>query len=328
MPPFFRVLPLASPWCLPSQGGPALTPPPRSQPGSRARVCAASARGGACHSVSGGFPGESAGIGYPFRSGSQSERFQRVRGTTRAPTGSSWHGTGARMTASTTWLGCGGERAWELRVGRRRCVVCGRQSSVTAGTIFHKSRTPLTVLFAAAWLLTSQKNRVSARVFRRVFGIGSYQTAWAMLHHYRTAMVRPGAKPRSAISGRPGTERAKRHDRKPSDPAAVPRNTGPQPSGPTLVIGSQGRGALSSPVPHPPFNPYVPFSRIRLTGGLLDMVTLPLGIGWFRASGTGPGRGTRLTSTGLLDRHAGCDPASSRASGRAATTRTCRSRRT
>jgi hypothetical protein len=46
-----------------------------------------------------------------------------------------------------------------------------------------------------------------------------------------------------------------------------------------LAIGSQGRGAIAGPVPHPPFNPYVPFSAIRLTDGLLDMVTLPLGNG-------------------------------------------------
>jgi hypothetical protein len=46
-----------------------------------------------------------------------------------------------------------------------------------------------------------------------------------------------------------------------------------------VAIGSQGRGAASGPVPHPPFNPYVRFSRIRLTDGLLDMVTLPSGSG-------------------------------------------------
>jgi hypothetical protein len=48
-----------------------------------------------------------------------------------------------------------------------------------------------------------------------------------------------------------------------------------------IVIGSQGRGVrLADPVPHPPFNPYVRFSRIRLTDGLLDMVTPPSGNGW------------------------------------------------
>jgi transposase-like protein len=64
--------------------------------------------------------------------------------------------------------------------------------SATAGTIFHGTRTPLTVWFAAAWLMTSQKQGISALGLKRALGIGSEQTAWAMLHRYRTAMVRPG----------------------------------------------------------------------------------------------------------------------------------------
>ena len=70
--------------------------------------------------------------------------------------------------------------------------VCGRQTSVTAGTIFHRTRTPLRLWFAAAWLMTSQKHGVSALGVQRTLGLGSYQTAWAMLHRYREAMVRPG----------------------------------------------------------------------------------------------------------------------------------------
>ena len=76
--------------------------------------------------------------------------------------------------------------------GRRECADCGRQTSVTAGTIFHHARTPLTMWFAAAWLMTSQKHGVSALGLQRALGLGSYQTAWAMRHRYRTAMVRPG----------------------------------------------------------------------------------------------------------------------------------------
>jgi transposase-like protein len=45
--------------------------------------------------------------------------------------------------------------------------------------------------FAAAWHLTTQKNGISALGLKRVLGLGSYQTVWAMLHRYRTAMVRP-----------------------------------------------------------------------------------------------------------------------------------------
>ena len=61
-----------------------------------------------------------------------------------------------------------------------------------AGTIFHRTRTPLRLWFAAAWEMTSQKHGVSALGIQRSLGLGSYQTAWAMLHRYRTAMVRPG----------------------------------------------------------------------------------------------------------------------------------------
>jgi transposase-like protein len=63
---------------------------------------------------------------------------------------------------------------------------------VTAGTIFHGTRTPLTLWFAAAWHMTSQKNGISALGLKRVLDLGSMQTAWAMLHRFRTAMVRPG----------------------------------------------------------------------------------------------------------------------------------------
>jgi transposase-like protein len=87
---------------------------------------------------------------------------------------------------------CACGRGWQLASGRRECAGCGRQSSVTAGTIFHRTRTPLTMWFAAAWQLTSQKHGTSALGLQRVLGLGSYQTAWAMLHRYRSAMVRPG----------------------------------------------------------------------------------------------------------------------------------------
>jgi len=69
---------------------------------------------------------------------------------------------------------------------------------VTAGTIFHRTRTPLPTWFAAAWLMTSQKQGVSALGLQRALGFGSYQTAWAMLHRFRAAMVRPG---RDRLSG-------------------------------------------------------------------------------------------------------------------------------
>jgi transposase-like protein len=72
------------------------------------------------------------------------------------------------------------------------CSQCRHQTSVTAGTVFQDSRVALMVWFRAIWQVTSQKNGVSALGLQRVLGLGSYRTAWAMLHKLRRAMVRPG----------------------------------------------------------------------------------------------------------------------------------------
>jgi transposase-like protein len=42
------------------------------------------------------------------------------------------------------------------------------------------------------WYSTSQKNGMSAQGLQRVLGLGSYETAWALLHKLRRAMIRPG----------------------------------------------------------------------------------------------------------------------------------------
>lgn len=85
-----------------------------------------------------------------------------------------------------------GQAGSRLRDGRFWCEPCRRRVSATAGTLFHRTRTPLTVWFAAAWYMTASKNGVAALTLYRLLGFGSYQTAWAMLHRLRTAMVRPG----------------------------------------------------------------------------------------------------------------------------------------
>jgi transposase-like protein len=86
---------------------------------------------------------------------------------------------------------CDCRDAWPIAGGRWMCHRCGRKTSVTAGTIFHRSRLPLTSWFAAMWFVCAQKNGVSALGLQRVLGFGSYQTAWAWLHKLRRAMVRP-----------------------------------------------------------------------------------------------------------------------------------------
>jgi transposase-like protein len=89
--------------------------------------------------------------------------------------------------------------AYRSSRGRLMCAACGRQSTVTAGTLFDKTRTPLRTWLAAAWYLTNQKHGVSALGLQRVLGLGSYQTSWTMLHRFRRAMVRAG---RERLSGK------------------------------------------------------------------------------------------------------------------------------
>ena len=80
-----------------------------------------------------------------------------------------------------------------------QCAGCGWRTSVTAGTIFDRTRTPLTVWFTACWLFATAKDGISALSLQRSLEIGSYQTAWAMLGRLRSVLVRPG---RDRLAGR------------------------------------------------------------------------------------------------------------------------------
>ena len=88
---------------------------------------------------------------------------------------------------------CGAGKAWPFRSTRLVCAACGHQTSVTAGTIFQDTRTPLVEWFRAIWWVTSQKNGASALGLQRVLGLGSYKTAWTWLHKLRRAMIPPDA---------------------------------------------------------------------------------------------------------------------------------------
>lgn len=77
---------------------------------------------------------------------------------------------------------------WNMTRDLLVCPLCHHQASVTAGTIFDKTRTPLKVWFEAAWHLTTAKNGMSAKTLERTIGT-SYKVAWMMLHRFRVAMV-------------------------------------------------------------------------------------------------------------------------------------------
>ena len=87
---------------------------------------------------------------------------------------------------------CGQQDCWPISRGLWLCSACRMQVSVLAGSVFQGTHLPLTVWFRAMWNITSQKNGMSALGLQRALGLGSYKTAWLILHKLRQAMVRPG----------------------------------------------------------------------------------------------------------------------------------------
>ena len=93
---------------------------------------------------------------------------------------------------------CSSADAWLTKRGLMHCRNCDRQVSITAGTIFHGTRSSLRLWLQAMWWVTAQKTGASALGLQRILGLGSYETAWTWLHKLRRAMVRPG---RDQLSG-------------------------------------------------------------------------------------------------------------------------------
>jgi hypothetical protein len=91
---------------------------------------------------------------------------------------------------------CGGRRAWVLeRRNLWECGDCGQQTSVTAGTVMHGTRTPLRVWFWAAYLVATHHPGISAKQLQRQLGLSRYETAWLILQKLRRAMVAPEREP-------------------------------------------------------------------------------------------------------------------------------------
>ena len=91
---------------------------------------------------------------------------------------------------------CGYRRAYELVNQRRwQCAGCRHQVSLTAGTVLHGTKIPLTHWFWAAYLMTTDKRGVSALLVQRQLGLSCYETAWMMLHKLRRAMVNVAREP-------------------------------------------------------------------------------------------------------------------------------------
>lgn len=88
---------------------------------------------------------------------------------------------------------CQGKEYYSLPKRRLfQCKGCSRQTSVTAGTVMHRSKMPLPTWFWAAYLVTTHTPGMSAVQFSRQAGISNYETAFMLLHKLRAAMVKEG----------------------------------------------------------------------------------------------------------------------------------------
>jgi len=69
-----------------------------------------------------------------------------------------------------------------------QCQRCRYQASMTAGTLFHKTRVPLRIWFLAIFFVARHKQGISALQLQRDTGLGSYETAWTLLHKVRSSL--------------------------------------------------------------------------------------------------------------------------------------------
>ena len=83
--------------------------------------------------------------------------------------------------------------------GLYQCNRCKRQTSPTAGTIFHATKLPLTLWFAAIHLIVTAKNGISSVELGRRLGV-KQPTAWAVQHKIMAVMARREGE--TALTGR------------------------------------------------------------------------------------------------------------------------------
>lgn len=80
---------------------------------------------------------------------------------------------------------------WQNKRSVLVCKKCRNETSVTSGTIFHRSQIPITVLFRLIWFVVIQKTGVSALGIQKVLGLSRYETVWKWLHKIRKVMILP-----------------------------------------------------------------------------------------------------------------------------------------
>lgn len=75
------------------------------------------------------------------------------------------------------------------RTGLHKCNDCGEQFTVTVNSVMEQSHLPIRTWLMAFAILCSSKKGVSALQLQRQLGLGSYRSAWHMVHRIRNAMM-------------------------------------------------------------------------------------------------------------------------------------------
>src|SRR5258708_4287432 len=79
----------------------------------------------------------------------------------------------------------------KIREGLLQCAECRKQFTVTFGTIFEDSHIPLRFWLVTWYLMCASKKGVAATQVQRMFGLGSYKSAWTMMHRIRKVLAHP-----------------------------------------------------------------------------------------------------------------------------------------
>ena len=91
---------------------------------------------------------------------------------------------------------CRSTKVWTIRNGKWfECADCSHQTSLTSGTLLHRTRKPLKMWFRAVFEISTRRTGISDKDLQRVLGLGSYETPWTWLHKLRAALVRPDREP-------------------------------------------------------------------------------------------------------------------------------------
>jgi len=86
--------------------------------------------------------------------------------------------------------GCGHTDAWYISTRKvMDCKGCRTKTSITAGTIFHKTRTPMLKWYWLIYRMATDRVGTSVVEMQRLLDIKDYKTAWLMAHKVRKAMA-------------------------------------------------------------------------------------------------------------------------------------------